>query len=389
MRVAEVKSLICDAYRTNWVFAKVTTDSGLYGVGEATLEHNELAVAKSIEEVGSSLIGKDPHAVESFWQQAYRNCYFQGGPVITSALAALEMALWDIKGKDLGVPVFQLLGGKVRDSIPCYANAWFSPAKTPDEFAAKAEKAVGLGYTGLKWDPFGSAWQTLDEAQLNKALVCVAAVRAAVGADVMLLIEGHGRFDVPTAIRIGRKLEEYDIHWFEEPLPPNNFDGLVQVRQSIKVAVAAGERIYSRHQFHTFLTLGAADYAQPDVSHVGLGELRKMAAMAEACHLPICPHNPSGPVANAATLQVAACTPNFYLLETMATDVPNRKHIASENLYFENGCMSIPDVPGLGVDIDESEIAKYPYQPHPIRHYTGELTNIRPENEEIYYSLKS
>jgi galactonate dehydratase len=388
MKVTEVKSLICDAFRTNWVFTKVITDSGIYGVGEATLEQNELAVAKSIEEVGACLIGKDPHEIETFWHQTYRDCYFQGGPVITSAIAAIEMALWDIKGKDLGVPVYQLLGGKVRDSIPCYANGWFSPAKTPQEFAVKAKKAVELGYTGLKWDPFGSAWQTLDGDEFSTAIDCVAAVREAVGDKVLLLIEGHGRFNVPTAIRIGHALEPYDIHWFEEPLPPNNFEGLAEVRRSIKVAVAAGERIYSRHQFNSFLRMEAADYAQPDISHVGLGELRKMAAMAEACHLPICPHNPSGPVANAATLQVAACTPNFYLLETMATDIPTRKLIARENLRFENGCMSIPDAPGLGVDIDEAEIARHPYQRHALRHYIGELTNIRPESEEVYYAVQ-
>lgn len=390
MKILEIKPFICDAYRTNWVFAKVITDAGIYGVGEATLEQHELTVAKSIEEIGESFIGKDPHAVEGLWHYAYRDSYWQGGPVIMSALAAIEMAMWDIKGKDLGVPVYQLLGGKLRDRIPCYANAWFTGAKTPDQFAAKAKEALKFGFIGLKWDPFGAAWQSVDRKEFRSAMDCVAAVREAVKDRALLLIEGHGRFDVPTAVRIGKELEKFDIHWFEEPVPPNDFEGLVEVRRRIGTAVSAGERIYNRMHFKTFFNMGCADFVQPDVSHVGgIGELRKIAAMAETYHIPICPHNPSGPVANAATLQVAACCPNLYLLETMASDVPIRSKIAQETLRMENGHMIVPDAPGLGVDIDEKEIAKYPYQTHRLRHFTGGLTDIRPANEAIYYRAES
>jgi len=387
MKITEIRPLICDAYRTNWVFVKVITDSGIYGVGEATLEHNELSVIKAIEQIGVNLLGKDPHAIEAFWHYGFRDSYWQGGAVITSALAAIEMAMWDIKGKDLGVPVYQLLGGKFRESVPCYANGWFASAKSPEQFAVKAKEASDFGFTALKWDPFGTAWQFLSSKEFSLAMDCVAAVRDAVP-DKLLLIEGHGRFDVPTAIRIGRELEKYDILWFEEPIPPNNFEGLAEVRKRIGVAVAAGERVFNRFQFKTFFNMGCADYVQPDVSHVGLGELRKIAAMAEAYHIPVCPHNPSGPVANAATLQVAACCPNFYLLETMAADVPIRSKVARETLRLENSQMIIPDAPGLGVDLDEEEIAKYPYQPHTLRHYCGTLTDIRPANETYYYSTR-
>jgi len=388
MKIAEIRTRICNAYRTNWVFAKVVTDSGIHGVGEATLEHHELSVAKAIEEIGATLIGKDPHAVEAFWHYAYRDSYWQGGAVIMSALSAIEMAMWDIKGKDLGVPVYQLLGGKLRDSIPCYANSWFTSAQTPDQFAIKAKEALKLGFIGLKWDPFGAAWQSVNRKEFQFAMDCVAAVRDAVKDKTLLLIEGHGRFNVPTAIRIGKALEKYDIHWFEEPVPPNDFEGLAEVRRRIGVAVAAGERICNRFQFKTFLNMGCADYIQPDVSHVGgIGELRKIATLAETYHLPVCPHNPSGPVANAAALQVAACCPNLYLLETMASDVPIRSKVARETLHLENGHMIIPDTPGLGVDIDEGEIAKHPYQPHRLRHYTGALTDTRPNDETVYYSV--
>jgi len=387
MKITKVKTLICDAYRTNWVFVKVETDKGIYGIGEGTLENHELSVAEAIKEIGVNLTGKDPHAIEAFWHYTYRDSYWQGGAVIMSAMAAIEMALWDIKGKDLGVPVYQLLGGKIRDSIPTYGNGWFVGAKKPEDFGRKAKEAQKYGFIGLKWDPFGSAWQNMTSIEFNTAIESVAEVRKAVGGDVLLLIEGHGRFNVPTAIKIGKELEKYDVTWFEEPIPPNDFEGLVEVRKNIGVAVAAGERICNRFSFKTFLSMGCADYIQPDISHVGLGELRKIAAMAETYHLPVCPHNPSGPVANAATLQIAACTPNLYMLETMASDVPIRTKIAKETLKLKDGHMIIPDAPGLGVDIDEKEILKHPYKPYKLRHYSGNLTDIRPADEITYFLL--
>jgi galactonate dehydratase len=211
-------------------------------------------------------------------------------------------------------------------------------------------------------------------------------VKEAVGDTVEIIIEGHGRFDVPTALRIGHALADYEVLWFEEPIPPDNKEGLAQVRQRVDVPIAAGERLYSRWDFSEFFRLGCADYIQPDVTHVGgLAELRKIASMAECHHLPICPHNPSGPVANAATLQIAACTPNFYLLETMASDVPYRNEISTERVRFRNGTMAVPEGPGLDIDIDERAIARHPYEPRDLRHYTGQLTDIRPDQATAYF----
>ena len=180
-----------------------------------------------------------------------------------SALASVEMALWDIKGKALGVPVYQLLGGKVRESVPCYANGWFVGAKTPDEFAAKAVAAVDAGFKGLKWDPFGSAYRELDKSTFHAALDVVGAVCDAVGDRADLLIEGHGRFDVPAAIRVGRALEGYDVLWFEEPTPPGNLHGLAEIRRRVRVPIAAGERLYSRWDFRECFRMECVDYAQP------------------------------------------------------------------------------------------------------------------------------
>ena len=386
MKIAAVKTYLCHAYRTNWVFVKVLTDQGLYGVGEATLEHREKTVVAAIHALERTVLGQDPHNIEKLFSEAYRDAYWRGGPVLMSALAGVEMALWDIKGKDLGVPVYQLFGGKVRDHVACYANGWFAPAKTPDEFAAKAIEAADIGFSGLKWDPFGSTWMNMNRQEVKAAMDCIGAVSDAVGDRVDLLIEGHGRFNIPTAIEIGKELENYRVKWFEEPIPPDNMEGLAQIKSRIRVPIAAGERLYSRWDYRRFFELRCADFIQPDVSHAGgIGEVRKIASMAEANHIPICPHNPSGPVANAATLQIAACTPNFYLLETMFSDVPHRREISDEEVVFEKGMIRIPDRPGLGIDLNEKAIAKYPYDPRDLRHYKGTLTDIRPEDAKSYF----
>jgi galactonate dehydratase len=386
MKVEDIKVLICHAFRTNWVFVKVITDQGLYGVGESTLEMRELTVAKAIEELKRDLVGQDPAQIERFWHDAYRDAYWRGGPVLMSALAGIEMALWDLKGKKLGVPVYELLGGKVRDSVPCYANGWFASARTPADFATKAKEAVATGFRALKWDPFGVAYMSMSRNEFEAAMDCVRAVREAVGDEVDLMIEGHGRFNIPTAFQIGLELGKYNVKWFEEPIPPDNLEGLAELKRRISVPIAAGERIYGRWDYKRFLELSCVDYVQPDVSHVGgIFELKKIAAMAECRHIPLCPHNPSGPVANAATLQIAACTPNFLFLETMITDVWYRREVASEKLDFKNGQMSISSAPGLGVDIDEEEIAKHPYKPRCLRHYKGTLTDIRPTDSKPYY----
>lgn len=389
MKVTAIKTFICNAFRTNFVFVKVETDSGLYGWGEATLEYKELTIQAAIHDLESYLIGKDPHNIEAFRHDCYRDAYWRGGPVLMSALAGVEMALWDIKGKALGVPCYQLLGGKVRDAVPIYVNGWFSPAKTPDEFAEKAKEVAAKKFLGCKWDPFGKAWQQISKYDLNSAMECIAKVAGVVGEDVQLLIEGHGRFDIPTAVKIGRRLEEFDIFWFEEPIPPDDKEGMKQVKDRVRVSIAAGERLYNRYEYRQFFELGCSDYIQPDISHAGgLFEMRMLGAEAEARHIGFCPHNPSGPVANAATLQLAACVPNFVMLEMMMTDVPYRAEICDEDLTVKAGKMVIPERPGLGIDLNEAELLKHPYIRTELRHYRGDLTNIRPVDAVPYYKME-
>lgn len=389
MKITAVKTFVCNAFRTNFVFVKIETDSDIHGWGEATLEYKEPTVVAAIHDLEYYLIGKDPQNIEAFRHDCYRDAYWRGGPVLMSALAGVEMALWDIKGKALGVPVYQLLGGKVRDAVPAYVNGWFSPAKTPEEFAEKVIQVRDNGFTACKWDPFGKAWLQISKKDLATAMECVRQVAAAAGNDVDLLIEGHGRFDIPTAVKIARQLEEFDIFWFEEPIPPDDKEGLAEVKRRSRVPIAAGERLYNRYEYRQFFDLSCSDYIQPDISHAGgLMELRFLGAEAEARHIGFCPHNPSGPVANAATLQLAACVPNFVKLEMMMTDVPYRADICDEQLTVKNGCVIIPERPGLGIELNEKEMEKYPFIPTQLRHYRGDLTNIRPVDAVPYYQIR-
>ena len=386
MKVTDVKAFVVDCFRTNWVFVKVYTDEGITGVGEGTLEYKEKAFLGALEHIKEYLLGQDPRDIEKHWNHTYRDAYWRGGAVLMSALSAVETALWDILGKSLGVPVYQLLGGKYNDKVRIYVNGWFAGAKEPEEFAEKAKIAVQRGVTAMKWDPFGKSYLEISNKDLNNALECVAAVREAVGNEVDLLIEGHGRFNVPTGIKIAKELEQFNPMFFEEPTPPDNLDALKAVRDKSPVAISAGERLYSRWDYRKLFDIRAADYIQPDISHAGgISELKKIAAEAESRYIPFAPHNPSGPVANAATLQLAACCPNFSILEIMYSDVEWRKDITNEKLEYKDGYITIPSKPGLGIEINEEECLKHPYQPHTLRHYTGALTDIRPAKTKFYF----
>jgi galactonate dehydratase len=380
MKITGFKTFLVDAHRANYIFVKLVTDKGYEGLGEATVEWNEKAVVAAIEELGEFLIGKDPFATDYLISTMHRNSYWRTGVVLRSALSGMEAALLDIKGKALDVPVYELLGGKHRDVVACYGNGWFSGAKTAADFAAKAADAVAMGFRGLKWDPFGAAYLEMDRPARNRAIENVEAVRAAVGPDIDLMIEAHGRLNVPTAIAMSRELAKFEPRWFEEPVPPESIDALADVRASSPIAIATGERYFEPERFMELIYKRAVDILQPDVGHVGgMLEAQKIAAMAHARFLPVAPHNPTGPVMNAMTLQVAASIPNFCILETIAVDVPWRKDIVRESLEFTNSEIRIPDLPGLGLELDEEACARHPFVRHPIRQFDPNDTASRPD----------
>ena len=365
---------------------KVETDEGLYGWGEASLGTNEMALEGMIADLKRLVIGRNPLEIEKFLFEVYRDMYWKGGAVLMSAISGIEIALWDIAGKYFNTPVYTFFGGKVRDKVPMYANAWFIRAREPEEFAAKAKQTVDLGIKALKWDPFGKSHMTIDKQQMEKSIAIVDAVRKAVGPYVELLIECHGRFNPTTAVEISKELAQFKIKFMEEPCSPDNYDSTAWVRDHAAVPIAAGERCYGKHHCHELLSKDAVDFFQPDVFHVGgLLEGKKVAAMAEAKHLPVSFHNPSGPISNAAILQLAATVPNFHIHEIMLTDSKFRKKITNEEVVYQDGYIQIPDKPGLGIDVNVDEVLARPYTPRTLRHYTGTVTDIRPKGDCEYY----
>ena len=386
MKIRDIKTFCIDCYRTNWTLVKVLTDEGISGIGEGTLEYKESALLGAIDDLRHALVGRDPFDTEAIWHENYRDAYWRGGPVLMSAISAIDMALWDIKGKALGVPCWSLLGGKCREGVPCYANCWFSGAREPEEFADKARAAVAKGFKGLKWDPFGKNYRQLPPDAFKKAMKCIAAVKAATEGQAEILIECHGRFDVPTALRICNALEEYEPYWVEEPVIPDTMRALADVRSRVSVPIACGERLYTVQQVLDAISLGAMDYLQPDSSHAGgFTGMKKIAALCEAHQIPFCAHNPSGPVANAATLALGVSTPGYCIHETLFDDVPWRADVIDEDVRFSGGLMYPSDRPGLGIELDETAAAAHPRADHWLRHYVGTLTDIRPLETRDYW----
>ena len=386
MKITDVKAYTMDAFRTNWTFIRVETDEGLYGWGEASLGTREKALEGCVEDLKRHIVGRNPLDTEKMWYEVYRDSYWKGGPVMMSAVSGIEIAMWDIAGKFFSTPVYNLLGGRMRNEVKIYANAWFTGAKSPEEFAQKAKETVARGVKALKWDPFGKAYMTISKEDMENAVNCVGAVREAVGPYTDLLIECHGRFNPTTAIGISKELAPFKPMFMEEPTPPDNTDSLARVRDKSAVPIAAGERIYTKYGFWDILSKGAVDYAQPDIFHTGgIMEAKNIAAMCEANHIPVSFHNPSGPVSNAAILQLAACVPNFFIHEIMLTDGSFRKKITNEEVLFKDGTIQIPEKPGLGIDVNIEEIEKHPYVPRNLRHYTGTLTDIRHKDDAFFY----
>lgn len=386
MKITNIKAYTMDSFRMNWNFVKVETDDGIYGWGEASLGTNEMALEGMVQDLKRLIIGRNPFETEKMMFEVYRDIYWKGGPVFMSALSAIEMACWDIMGKALNVPVYTFFGGKVREEVKMYANAWFVGARTPQEFAKKAKQTAALGIRALKWDPFGSAHMTISNEQLEKSSAIVGAVREAAGPQVDLLIECHGRFNPTTALNISRELAQYKPLFMEEPCVPDNMDSTAYVRSRSQVPIAAGERGYGIYAFEEILEKRCVDFLQPDIFHAGgMMTGKKVAAMAEAKHIPVSFHNPSGPISNAAILQLAATVPNFYIHEIMLTDGSFRRQVSTEEVHFKNGFIAINNKPGLGIDLNEDVLLAHPYKPRNLRHYVGTVTDIRPKGDTVYY----
>jgi len=362
MKITDVKPFIVAAHNDNWVYVKIYTDEGITGVGECSLETREQTVVAAVLELKRYIVGVDPFDIEKIFYLCFRDAYWGAGPVLTSALSAVDMALWDIKGKAFGAPVYQLLGGKFRDKIRVYANRWFFGADTPNQLARLAEQTAAKGFTAMKWDPFYKAEHTISAKDLRGVVEQVKAVRDAVGPDVDLLIEGHGRFTPYTALQIANELALYKPMFFEEPVLPENFDALAEVKMRSPIPIASGERWCTKTDFRAAIAAGSIHIAQPDLRvGGGITEGKKIAALCEANQIPVAPHNIHGQIGTAASVHLLCSIPNALILECSVEEIDWKDKLFDYQYKPKDGYVYINDRPGLGIDFDEEVALRYPF----------------------------
>jgi galactonate dehydratase len=363
VKITAIDLLMAHIGRRNYCFVKVQTDEGIHGVGEAYSVGPDLATREAIKDFESWLVGQDPLRIEHLWALMYNGTRFPPGPTILSAISGIEHALWDIKGKALGVPVWQLLGGNVRDKIRVYQNPG---GGSPEEVGERAKALIEkYGYTALKIGPHPPGSDKLPwNAVVRGAAARMKALRDAVGPDVEIGLDPHAKiFEPYKALQMAHAVAEYNPFFFEEAIRPENIDAMASLKRQSPIPIATGECLYTKFEFRDLLYREAADIIQPDVCLMGgLMEMKKIAAMAEAQYVTVAPHNPMGPVATAVNVHFAASTPNFVVLE-YNPDTGPRAEVVNEPLVVKDGYIDLPTKPGLGIELNEEAIARYPYAP--------------------------
>lgn len=367
MKVTRIETFVVGTDWRNLTICRVHTDEGLTGLGESRIPNHAQALVGYLDAAAERhLVGHDPYDIEALVQRMRRDDYSRPGEIMSSGIAMLEMACWDIVGKALGQPVYRLLGGAVRDRIRAYANGWYRVERTPEQFHAAARAVVEKGYTALKFDPFGPGYYEIDWAEQRRVVALVEAVRDAIGSDVEILLEMHGRFSPVQAVKIIRLLEPFGLGWAEEPVPPENLAALARVRADVPgVTIATGERIHTRHEFRELFELQAADVVQFDITHIGgLLEAKKLAAHADVHYVTVAPHNVGGQISTAANLHLAACTTNFRIQEYFNDFAdPWVQSVAPGLPPVVDGYFALPTAPGLGVELDLDVVREHPYKP--------------------------
>lgn len=355
-----IRNLELFAVAPRWLFVKITTDDGLVGWGEPIVEGKAATVQAAVQEMADHLIGKDAGAIEDIWQVLYRGGFYRGGPVLTSAISGIEQALWDIKGKRLGVPVYELLGGAVRERMRVYA--WIGGDR-PADLVASAQKQLAFGYTAFKMNGTDDMEWIDTNAKVQRAVDRLAGLRDALGYGIDIGIDFHGRVHRAMAKVLAKALEPYKPLFYEEPVLAENNEALLEIARHTAVPIATGERMYTRWGFKALLQSGVADIVQPDLSHCGgIWEARKIAAMAEAFDVAVAPHCPLGPIALASALQLDFCTPNAFIQEqslgihyNQGTDLLD--YLVDPGVFhYQGGFVPRPTAPGLGIEIDEQKV---------------------------------
>lgn len=365
MKITDVITLVMGTSWRNLTFVKVETDEGLTGISEVRMNNRTDALVAYIDGAKRRhVIGSDPFNTEDLYQRMFRDDYGRAGEIVATGISVIEIACWDIIGKALNQPVYRLLGGACRDKIKAYANGWYRVERTPEEFHDAAKRVIERGYKALKFDPFGAGYYELSYEEKLKSVSLVEAVRDAVGPDVEILVEMHGRFSPYTAIEIAAELEQFKPSWVEEPVPPDNIAALAKAADSINLPVATGERLHNKYEYRELINLQAADILQPDITQTGgFLETKKIAAMGDMCYMTVAPHNVGGPVSTAIALHFAACTTNFKIQEHF-NDFSEAwvKEAATGCPEVIDGYFSLPNGPGLGMKLNEDLIAQHPYR---------------------------
>ena len=364
LTIGEARTTIVGTPWRELVFLELTTDSGLVGVGEVRMVNKTETLVACIGELAPRyVIGADPFDVERLAWNVQRAEYGRPGEITQSALAAFDVACWDLMGQTLGVPVWKLLGGTFRHRVPAYANGWYQAEREPTAIARLARAVVQRGYRALKLDPFGAASAELPAADRRRAEAIVAGVRDAVGPDVQMLVEMHGRFTPATASRVAAMLEPYDPEWIEEPVPPENASALAQVRAATRIPIATGERAHTIGDIREFVERGLADVIQVDLTHFGgFLPMKHLAGWADAHYLLLAPHNVCGPVGTMANVHFAVATPNYKVLEHFNdfADPWVQELVDHPPVVASDGCFDRPDRPGLGVRLNREACRAHP-----------------------------
>jgi galactonate dehydratase len=388
MKITDVKAYVVDAFAIGgakaleisdseapalrWTFVQIKTDAGISGFGEASNYpgNGSLIVGDALRRVREFIIGEDPTDINRLWHTLFRKATYLGPRGLpTAVISGIDIALWDLKGKALNRPVYDLIGGRTRDAVPLYANAWFAGCQTPEHYAAAARRVVAQGHTAMKLDPFlemqplhtGYVSGQISAAGEDLGVNIVAAIREAVGPAIEILIDAHGNFNVPTAVRLCRRLEPYRIGWFEEPVPPESHAALKAVREQVGVPICVGERLYTRWDFLPVLEQRLADYIMPDIVWTGgISEMLRIATMAETYHVPIAPHNAMGSLQIVAGSHVAMTVPNFYRLEHCVWSIPAYQACLQTPIQFAEGRILLSTRPGLGHDLDVEKLRAHP-----------------------------
>jgi len=357
----------------NYLFIKVHTDSGIYGLGESTLESHDNSVLGALKDIEGLVIGEDPTRIEYLTNRMVRQLFWKGGVIKGSAVAGVELALWDILGKSVGKPVYQLLGGSSRTKMRVYVNGWSGGSLDPVVIRDRSQEVQAAGYDAFKFSLALPIYPVNDPVNLRKIERAAAALRDSVGADAMLMYDGHGRYDADLALRVGRILEEYDFTFFEEPCQPEDEAGLRKVASGLQIPVASGERLSYLPEFQRLIGGGCASIVQPDLGHCcGFGTALKVSHLAEAYNVMVAPHGPMSPVITTISLHLDALIPNFLIQERLWLN-DFRNQVITEPLKVENGFITLNDKPGWGIELDEELCKAHPA----VEPYTPQL--FRPD----------